>query len=164
MLVSKEPDATKLPKGWKWRLQIFALWPGRLRRTGKMRGRAERRNRGKIFNSSFPPDTMQKCSHTIPTNILWKITLFCGNISDFTPAMQRNSDRKPMINELNDSPVLRYGNYRHNSKDLHSKNEAAGRQCIFPFVTQTAKWTRGGIVSTRKWSEVKQSWLPAAFT
>lgn len=31
---------------------------------------------------------------------------------DFIPAMQRNSDGRPMINELNDSPVLRYGNYR----------------------------------------------------
>lgn len=64
---------------------------------------------------------MLKCSYTIPTIILWKYTLFCGNASDFTPAMQRNSNRKLMINELNDSSVLRYGNYRQTSKDLHSE-------------------------------------------
>lgn len=67
MLVSKEPDATKLPKGWKSRLQIFALWPSKVRRTGKWRGRAGRRNREQIFSSSFPPKSMQKFSHTILT-------------------------------------------------------------------------------------------------
>lgn len=32
MAVSKEPDATELPQGWKSRLQMFALWPSNVRR------------------------------------------------------------------------------------------------------------------------------------